>query len=694
VVRCQRLALVGRFAVSKHPVHGNYEWCVAIRATRLLATFQGQATANGGELLQVSGMKVTYNTKIQGSRLISIEIWDKSDEKYLPIERLRLYRFATDSFLCGGPAPFTDLVGGDFAIDGEEPGTIGDDVHQSIVADYLSQLDNPYATSIEGRLLNDTSTHEVMTSIHEVMNLVQTEENCRPDTFWVEDQRTCAECSLGEHVAFSDEILDFEMEGTSDSRQKGRIILVNRELFSVAVVPKSVPSWVDFTGSSLSDVALKREQLTLLSGESVALEFLVGSSGIEVGTALGTVTFGVLRSENSQSCVGHDATFDIFLRVTPDEELNQLTSIRAVGLSLVAISVLTAVFYAVWVHWNREIRIVKTMQPIFLVTICIGVGVMELGIVPLSIDDGIASTRGCDIACMSVPWLLSLGFTLAFSALSSKLWRINKLFHNQNFRRARVTEKGVLAPFATLFTLNFAVLLVWTLVDPVTWSRNPVDGEPWNTYGSCKAGGTAGKTSFALIGAFNVGALFLACYQAYKARNISDEFSESKNVGFAVFSWVQVLMVGLPVLFLIDEDNPTAKYFLQVALLIVVSMSMLSLIFVPIMVQLHRRRMNGPRRGRVIVSGHPLEQAFSATIATAGLPSTSILVTEAATVRVKSSAGLHLNLDKILETMRLRPCAANASSSLKKEMSNPKVRGNRSTTLVSPKRILALTTKN
>jgi hypothetical protein len=81
--------------------------------------------------------------------------------------------------------------------------------------------------------------------------------------------------------------------------------------------------------------------------------------------------------------------------------------------------------------------------------------------------------------------------------------------------------------------------------------------------GSCKVDGTAGKISYALIGVFNVGVLFLACYQAYKARNVRDEISESKNVGFAVFSWVQALMVGLLVLFLIDEDNPTAKYFPQ-----------------------------------------------------------------------------------------------------------------------------------
>jgi hypothetical protein len=316
--------------------------------------------------------------------------------------------------------------------------------------------------------------------------------------------------------------------------------------------------------------------------------------------------------------------------VTPDDELNQLGSIRAVGLSLLAIHFLNAVFYSVWVYWNRQLRIVKTMQPIFLVTIRIGVGVMVLGIVPLSIDDGIASTRGCDIVCMSVPWLLSLGFTLAFSALFSKLWRIFKLFNNQNFRRAKVIEKDVLAPFATLFTLSFAVLLTWTLVDPVHWSRDPIDGEQWNTFVSCKVDGTTSKISYALIGAFNVGALFLACYQAYKARNISDEFSESKNVGFAVFSWVQALMVGLP----------------------------------------------GPRHARVIVSGLPLglplEEAFSATIATAGLLSTYI-VTEAAKVGAKSSVngGLRLNLEEDVGKNEVVSLCSKSHEQLKKWNEQP-----------------------
>jgi hypothetical protein len=39
------------------------------------------------------------------------------------------------------------------------------------------------------------------------------------------------------------------------------------------------------------------------------------------------------------------------------------------------------------------------------------------------------------------------------------------------------------------------------------------------------------------------------------------EFSEDRYLGIAPFSWVQ-LLVWLPVLFMIEKDNRTAKHFL------------------------------------------------------------------------------------------------------------------------------------
>jgi len=103
----------------------------------------------------------------------------------------------------------------------------------------------------------------------------------------------------------------------------------------------------------------------------------------------------------------------------------------------------------------------------------------------------------------------------------------------------------------------------------------------------------------------NAVALLLACWQAYLARNISSDFSESKYIGIAVFlSWMQVLAVGFPVIFLIDEEDTTTYYFLVILIIFVVCLSMLCLIFGPLLIQ-HRYiiKQNGRADANIRVSG-------------------------------------------------------------------------------------------
>lgn len=151
-----------------------------------------------------------------------------------------------------------------------------------------------------------------------------------------------------------------------------------------------------------------------------------------------------------------------------------------------------------------------------------------------------------------------------------------------------------------LFTINTGLLIAWTIVDPLTWERFEIDGQDWNTYGSC-VGGTAATVFVSLIAAVNLVALLLACFQAYKARNISDEFSESNYIGIAIYGWLQTALIGVPILFLINSDNPTAKYFLQVGLIFVISMSMMSIVFVPAFVNFKKR--SSMSTNRVSITG-------------------------------------------------------------------------------------------
>jgi hypothetical protein len=201
---------------------------------------------------------------------------------------------------------------------------------------------------------------------------------------------------------------------------------------------------------------------------------------------------------------------------------------------------------------------------------------------------------------MATCWLLSLGFCIAMSALFTKLWRINRLFGQSQFRHAIVRTSDVTKPFAILFSLNVIFLVAWTSTDPLRWVRMPVPNQPWNTYGTCASNGPVGTAMMCLILIINLTALLLAGWQSCKARNVDAEFSEAKWLAIGIFSWVQVVIVGVPVLFLISNDNPTARYFLLCALVFAVCMSMMCLIFIPIILAQLRGKTTGTRvRSRV-----------------------------------------------------------------------------------------------
>merc|ERR1712048_113294 len=95
--------------------------------------------------------------------------------------------------------------------------------------------------------------------------------------------------------------------------------------------------------------------------------------------------------------------------------------------------------------------------------------------------------------------------------------------------------------------------------------------------------------------------LVLAIVQSYKARTISDEFSESKYVGIVVICWLQLLVVSLPLMFIVDT-NPRASYFLKTALIFVTSTSLLLLIFVPKMILNKRHKTSKQYRRSVRIS--------------------------------------------------------------------------------------------
>ena len=90
----------------------------------------------------------------------------------------------------------------------------------------------------------------------------------------------------------------------------------------------------------------------------------------------------------------------------PDQDMNQLTSIRPVGYTLMAIILVSSLVSLCWIIKYREKTIVKSAQPQFLLLLILGVVIMGLSIVPMGLDDSVTSTEGASVACMVTPWMV------------------------------------------------------------------------------------------------------------------------------------------------------------------------------------------------------------------------------------------------------------------------------------------------
>lgn len=275
-------------------------------------------------------------------------------------------------------------------------------------------------------------------------------------------------------------------------------------------------------------------------------------------------------------------------RIPPDLPPSSLdynyisTGLRAGGLAMAGLIVVLSISLSIWTQINSNQRAIRASQPIFLHFICLGTLLMGASIIPLSFDDKVASTRGCDIACMSFPWLFVVGWCTAVSALFTKTHRVNRIFHRPNFRRAKVTAADVMKPMAASVAASVLILSVWTVLDPLKWTRDVEDTDIFGRWSESRGYCTSDKALAYVIPVavlcFSV--LLFAMYEAYIARKISTEFAESEFIARAMSIMLVVGFLGIPIAILSDDDA-NASFFVRAAVIFVVCASVLFFIFVP-----------------------------------------------------------------------------------------------------------------
>lgn len=166
----------------------------ALNASLAWSTFEGEDTATGGHLVQVSGLRIVFNTRLNystgiGARLVSVHVLDRQTNRFEPLNRSHLYSYAADSYLCCCTPAGTLLQRKLFE---GETYTVADTLVQTAVAAYL-RTNSPYAPRADGRLVNNTAVPLALVQAFSA-RIVHTQLACPTNTYWVHSTRSCVEC--------------------------------------------------------------------------------------------------------------------------------------------------------------------------------------------------------------------------------------------------------------------------------------------------------------------------------------------------------------------------------------------------------------------------------------------------------------------------------------------------------------------
>ena len=269
-----------------------------------------------------------------------------------------------------------------------------------------------------------------------------------------------------------------------------------------------------------------------------------------------------------------------------DVDHNYIEKLAILGYVSFFMIVGTSLYFMIWTNINRTSKVVLASQPFFLDMICVGTLVMGSTIIPLSIsmNEGKYGKSACNRSCKVIAWTFYLGFIIIFSALYSKLRRINRIFEGaKKLKRVMVTVPDVIIPFIVSFTCEVILLICWTVTNEQQYEVKDGEGtDGWNR--KIQDNGVCNfflNKSFQLPNlVFIFGLLLLANFEAFKARNIDVEYSESKYITAITILILQAFIIGIPVIILTQEKTkPT--YLAMIILILSICMGVLLQIFIP-----------------------------------------------------------------------------------------------------------------
>ena len=245
--------------------------------------------------------------------------------------------------------------------------------------------------------------------------------------------------------------------------------------------------------------------------------------------------------------------------------------VEVLALVTVSIAVLYTLAMMLGFLVFRKHPVIKAATPIFCLLVASGGLLMLLSVYNTSLY--VTSSM-----CVAQYWLLSLGFSLMFTALFAKTFRVWRIFNSgSKLKQIRITNTDLLLQLGAVLSFDLILNIVWSAVSPMQSEYVSVDPfRPTYDYVQCTTG-----AAFPLISVAEKGFLLLSGISlTYLCRGVPTKFNETPYLAAAIYNCALLSAFVVP-LVASDIGTRVVTYAVQVFGVQVMTVSTLSILFVP-----------------------------------------------------------------------------------------------------------------
>lgn len=150
------------------------------------------------------------------------------------------------------------------------------------------------------------------------------------------------------------------------------------------------------------------------------------------------------------------------------EELRVVNKVLFITMCLLSvIGVITAVGLLIFNWAYKRRKTIRMSQPQINTTMLVGCIICLLTIILHGLDGRFVNAKVFVTICHLRSWLLTIGFTLAYGSMFSKVWTIYRVTTRRKKNIRQVRECEFYAVLGIFVAIDVAILTIWQVVDPL-----------------------------------------------------------------------------------------------------------------------------------------------------------------------------------------------------------------------------------